>query len=267
MTVKFKNPPVNELIISTYFNPPIHGLRNEHIGLFWHSIRDKFPTVSQQLPLPPDVGVNMDAPMGQEIFPMPRYWMIASDDRNLIQIQKHAFMLNWRRRDAEYPHYEKIKPIFDKYYSKFQAFISSETNTDNLHIDVCALTYINKIEACEYWSGPEDIKTIIPSFSIPTIGLSPTEQRYNCSFSYVIDNDLQLRVSVHTAQSDRNSEIPMLILEIQASGRIESANRSENKTLADAWFDHGHQAIIDCFVKMTNPEIQNQNWMPTEHET
>lgn len=266
MPLKFKNPPVNELIISTYFNPPIHGLRSEHIGLFWHSIKDQFPTVSQQIPSSRDLGMNnMDITMGQEIFPMPRYWMIASDEINLIQIEKHAFILNWRRRDAEYPHYENIKPIFDKYYSKFQAFLLSETDADNPQIDVCALTYINKIEACEYWSGPEDVKKIIPSFSIPTIGLSPTGQRYNCHFSYVIDNNLQLRVSVHTAQSEQNSESPILILEIQASGRIGAATGPENKILADDWFDRGHQAIIDCFVKMTNSEIQNQYWIPTEH--
>ena len=257
MSLKFKNPPINELIISTYFNPPIHGLRNEHIGLFWHSIKDEFPIVSQQLPL---VNVNIDAQLGgEEIFPMPRYWMISSDDTNVMQIQKQAFMLNWRRRDAEYPYYENIKPIFDKYYSKFQAFISSETNTDNLQIDVCELTYINTVESCEYWSVPGDVNKIIPSFSIPTMAPSPkSAPSYNCTFVYAIDDDLHLRVSIRNAQSAQHPELPILVFEIRASGQIGLTNKSD----ADSWFDRGHQAISQCFLNLTNPDIQRKYWMP-----
>ncbi len=259
MTIKFEKPPINDVIISTYFNPPLHGLRNEHIGLFWHSIKDKFPHVSQQMP----VG-GMDITMPSEIFPMPRYWMIAGDDITLIQIQKNAFMFNWRRRDDEYPHYENLKPAFDKYYSKFQDFILSDTDTERLQIGVCELTYINTIESCDYWPGPGDTKNVIPSFSIPTIGLSPeAAPSYNCTFVYVIAADLQLRVSVRNAQSSKNTEIPVLVLEIRASGRIGSANKS----VVDSWFDRGHQAIIDCFVGLTNPEIQHKYWIPKEAST
>jgi uncharacterized protein (TIGR04255 family) len=256
MTIKFKKPPINEVIISTYFNPPLHGLRSEHIGLFWHSIKENFPNVSQQAP-----AGGMDITMGSEIFPMPRYWMIAADDINLIQIQKNAFMFNWRHRDDEYPHYENLKSVFDKYYSKFQDFILSETETERLQIDVCELVYINTIESCDYWSGPGDTKNVIPSFSIPTIGMSPeVEPEYHCAFVYVIADDLQLRVTVRNAQSAQNSEVPVLVFEIRASERIGSANKS----VADSWFDRSHQAIIDCFVGMTNPEIQNKYWIPKE---
>ena len=44
MTIKFENPPINELVIGTYFNPPLANLRNEHIGLLWSKFRDEFPT-------------------------------------------------------------------------------------------------------------------------------------------------------------------------------------------------------------------------------
>ncbi len=264
MTIKFKNPPINELIISTYFNPPIHGLRNEHIGLFWHSVKDEFPTVSQQAPIP-NFKMPVDMDVGQEIFPMPRYWMIASDEIHLIQIQKHAFILNWRRRNTEYPHYENIKPIFDKYYSKFQDFICTEIKAANsLQIDVCELNYINTIESCSYWPDSRAIKNIIPSLSIPTIGLSPKAKLgYNCAFVYEIDKDLQLRVSVRNAQSRQNPDIPVLVFEIQASGRIGPANKST----ADLWFDRGHKSIIDCFIEMTNPDIQIKHWIPKENWT
>ena len=49
--ITFENPPVNEVVISTYFNPPLSDFRNEHIGLFWERIRGEFPIVRQQLPV------------------------------------------------------------------------------------------------------------------------------------------------------------------------------------------------------------------------
>ncbi len=256
MTIKFKNPPIDELIVSTYFNPPIHGLRNEHIGLFWHSIKDEFPIVSQKIPTP-DLVTHPSFNAGEEIFPMPRYWMIASDEIRLLQIQKHAFVLNWRRHDAEYPHYENIKPIFDQYSSKFRDFVRSEITNDPIRIDVCELTYINTIEPCDYWSGPGDVKNIIPSFTVPTIGLDPEAmQGYNCTFVYLIDTDLKLRVSVRNGQSRKQPATPVLALEIQATGRIGTADT----TISDAWFDRAHQKIQDCFIEITNPEVQRSYW-------
>jgi uncharacterized protein (TIGR04255 family) len=254
MTIKFEKPPINEVVISNYFNPPIHELRNEHIGLYWHSVRNIFPYVSQH----PPVG-DMDIKMGLEVFPMPRYWLIAADNIYLIQIQKNAFMFNWRRLGDDYPHYDNLKPVFDDHFSAFRDFVLSETDAKELKVDVCELTYINTIESCDYWSGPGDTGNVIPSFSTPTVGLTPiAEPGYNCIFVYVLANDLQLRVNVRNAQSAQNPESPVLVIEIRASGRIGSANKS----VADSWFERGHQAIIDCFVRMTSPEIQEKYWIP-----
>jgi len=257
MTIKFEKPPINEVVISTYFNPPIHGLRNEHIGLFWHSVREDFPQVLQQNP----VG-GMDISIGQDIFPMPRYWLIAADDINLVQIQKNAFMFNWRRREDDYPHYDNLKSGFDRYFSVFKDFVLSETDTKDLKVDGCELTYINTIESCDYWSSPRDTGNVIPSFSIPDIGVTPkVEPGYNCTFVYVLADDLQLRVSVRNAQSVQDPKNPVLVLEIRALGRIGSAN----KFVADSWFERGHQAIIDCFVRMTNSKIQKKYWISKEN--
>ena len=253
MTIKFGSPPINEVAMATYFNPPLVGLRSEHIGLFWNIVKKDLPSVSQQ----PPVGGMDNFQIGSDVFPMPRYWLIASNDINLIQLQKNAFMFNWRRRDSDYPHYDNLKPVFDQYYSLFHDFIISETDIKKISIDVCELTYINTIESCEYWSGPEDTNKVIPMFSIPDIGL-PTKSApgYNCNYVYVLEDDLQLRVSIRHAQSAQNPEVPVLVLEIRASGRIASANKSD----ADSWFDRGHQAIIDCFVRITNPDIQRKHW-------
>jgi hypothetical protein len=39
MSVKFKNPPINELVIGVYFDGEVPSLRSEHIGLFWGEVK------------------------------------------------------------------------------------------------------------------------------------------------------------------------------------------------------------------------------------
>ena len=140
MSVYFKSPPINEVVIATYFKPAVE-LRSEHIGLFWAQIKSEFPLVRQQPP------VGTEIPMGGDVFPMPRYWFTADDGISLIQIQKNAFMFNWRRREDEYPRYHKIKPCFDKYYSLFSEFISAEVPSSEQAIDMCELTYVNAVRS------------------------------------------------------------------------------------------------------------------------
>jgi uncharacterized protein (TIGR04255 family) len=96
MTVKFRNPPINELVIGVYFTRDLHALRAEHVGLFWSSIRPEFPTTQQQpIVVPPIIpsaaGVTMEFGAPGELFPMPRFW-IESADR--LQIQRNAFLFN-----------------------------------------------------------------------------------------------------------------------------------------------------------------------------
>src|ERR671936_2220735 len=81
MRIKFRNPPIDELVIGSYF-PPIRKLQAQHVGLFWASVFDTFPRCSQQLP----IGESVQAE--DEPVPMPRFWLITEDDSRLIQIQK-----------------------------------------------------------------------------------------------------------------------------------------------------------------------------------
>lgn len=256
MSIKFKEPPISELVIATYFNPPLLKLRSEHIGLFWSSIKKEFPTITQN---PPHGSIDIGSE--GEIFPMPRYWVISKDDISLIQLQKNAFMFNWRRREKDYPHYDNLKEAFDRHYGHFADFIRDDVGIENPSIDVCELTYINMIEPCEYWSGISDTNTVIPSFFPLTIGRSDIAcPSFNAVFAYALDDTLQLRVTIRDAKSKAEPTKPVLVFEIRATGRLGGVSKSD----ADKWFDKGHSAIIDCFLGLTNPDIQHTYWIPIE---
>ena len=258
MTTKFENPPINELVISTYFNPPFLALRNEHIGLLWSKIRQEFPTVQQQAPVG---GAEAIETIGGDFLPMPRYWFISEDEITLLQVQRNAFMLNWRRRDADYPHYdEHLKTAFDRYYRIFEDFIQSDVGSKEIKIDLCELTYINVIEACEYWSGPIDTAKVIPSFCAPELNIETQAfPAFNCAYAYPLSDDLQIRISIRDAQSAQNPNVPVLVFEIRATGRLGQVGKSN----ADAWYERAHDAITSCFVGMTNSDVQQTYWKPT----
>lgn len=257
-SIVFENPPINEVVISTYFNPLLSDLRSEHIGLFWEKIRNEFPAVRQQ----PPVGIIGSEVSANEPFPMPRYWFIADDEINLIQIEKNAFIFNWRRRDEEYPRfYRNIKPAFNKYYGLFSDFVRTELNIAELTIDLCELNYVNALECCEFWSDPQETTTIIPSFSIlkPGINFSDSPD-FNCNYAYKITNDLQLNINIRSGVAAQQQDVPVLIFEIKASGRVGQIT----KPGTDEWFERAHDAIIECFVGMTSPDIQKRYWKPME---
>ena len=255
--VSFENPPINEVVISTYFDPQLSDMRSEHIGLFWERIRDEFPEVRQQ----PPVGIAQEL-SEKEPFPMPRYWFIADDEINLIQIQKSAFMFNWRRRSREYPRFHRnIKPIFDRYFSLFSEFVRTEINIAEPSVALCELTYINVLEHCEFWSGPQETNRVIPSFSIVDPGISVLgSPNFNCSYAYIVATDLQIHINMRSVVSATQESVPVLIFEIKAVGPMEQ----QSKLGTDEWFERAHSEIISCFLKMTNQEIQDRYWHPKE---
>ena len=97
MTVKFRNPPINELVIGVYFARDLHPLRAEHIGLFWSNIRPEFPTIQQQPPVAPPIspgaGVTIEFGAPGEMFPMPRFWIESSDGQTLRKFNGTRFSL------------------------------------------------------------------------------------------------------------------------------------------------------------------------------
>ncbi len=193
---------------------------------------------------------------------MPRYWFIADNEISLIQVQKNAFMFNWSRKDEKYPRFhENIKPAFDKYYGLFSEFIRTETNTSEIVVDLCELTYINTIDQCEYWTGTQDTAKIIPSFAMLSSGIDALESLgFNSNFAYRLSNDLQLNISVRSGFRTQQQDVPALIFEIKASGRLGQILKSE----ADEWFERAHDAIIECFLNATSKDIQDRFWNPME---
>ena len=242
MKTKFENPPINELVIGFYFTPPLAKLRAEHIGVFWSTIQDSFPKSQNTVPIG---GTDVMGLGLEEVFPLPRFWFISKDDSTLLQIQKNAFLCNWRKREGQYPHYENVKQQFDKYYQKFEKFVKEFVGVDEVYIDRCELSYINNIEESELFTGVKDIiKKIIPSVSFPETGLEGPHG-INIKSSYKPAENTQITVTIQNriGVDEEKKSHQILYYEIRASGKLTESTKSA----ADRFFEDAHETIGNCF--------------------
>lgn len=257
--VIFDSPPINEVVIATYFDPPLSDLRSEHIGLFWGEIRSDFPVVRQQIPVgaAPDIGPD-------EPFPMPRYWFIASDDINLVQIQKNAFMLNWRRRGQnQYPGFKDIKLKFDGLFGKFEDFLCRGVGISEVPIGLCELTYIDAIEECDYWRGPGDTGKVIRSFPIPLTESNISVNGFDCRYIYQSEEEMSLSTRIWTMVRSGEPGRSALGLEMKTINRFDGVP----KTATDDWFRRAHDTMLKHFLDITSKDIQRDEWGLRTEET
>ncbi len=265
MKVRFKNPPIDEVVIGAYFDPPLTALRSEHIGLLWSRLREEFPTVEQRPPISSAVqGQEAILTFDTEFMTMPRYWFVSEDEVTLIQVQKDAFLLNWRRRNSEYPHYaENLKPGFDNYYRILEAFLKDDVGVEHPGIGRCELTYIDMIKPSEYWQGPQDTSGVIRSFSVPDCAFAhDAVPVFSCAYRYNVEPNLQLYVTIRSAESVNQRGSPLLYLEFKALGSPSGPAKSD----ADTWYDRAHEVIVAQFLNMTNKRVQRKLWILEETE-
>lgn len=124
----YDSPPVVEVAIGAQYRP-LEGFQAAHVGLYWSTIRDKFPKLDERPPLP-----HNSQDLENSIKPrqlrievsdrpdIPRSWFIAESGSQLLQLQRDHFVLNWRKtsEDGTYPRYPNIREAFLKYWGGLQ---------------------------------------------------------------------------------------------------------------------------------------------------
>lgn len=251
MRRKYKNPPVNEVVIGVYFKDPILAMRAEHVGLFWSTIRRDFPLAQQSIPIG-DVDIAVEG----EVFPLPRFWFMAEDEVYLLQLQRNAFLLNWRRREEAYPHYEPVKEKFDSLLTIFEKFCADQFGIGSLEIARCELNYINIIEADgAHFRSFADTQDVIPSFRPLSIAPDKPVRGFSIACEYPIASDLSLTVNVQSRKNQKTDD-DVLYLELRTAGGLQA--QTDNSR--NGWFERAHDAIGDAFNALTSPTIQSEQW-------
>lgn len=253
--IKFENPPINELIIAIYF-APILELKAQHIGKYWDTICKRYPTCEQQAPIS-FMGIITDAP--GDIFPLPRFWFHSGQGTPLVQVQRDAFMFNWRADgNNKYPHYEQVKNTFVEELKNFISFLKTTISYDIKFATRYELTYINLVYENELWTGVADVGKLFPPLS--SLGSFDAKSRklvgLNCTSTYVLRENLSADSTVRFGKRV-DTQQTAAILELKAHG---SQELSVDDVLA--WYDQAHDATYEMFLDFTDQTMQRTIWKP-----
>jgi uncharacterized protein (TIGR04255 family) len=145
----FRRPPVSEVALAVQFDGPAWPA--PLLGLFWEKVRDELPAIQEHPPLPPISEALESTPPAPSFqiqlidqVAMPRYWLVSSDSRLLLQIQRDRFAHNWRKVEEgdEYPRYSELRRRF---LERFKQFAATLEEVGSLAPNWCETTYVNLI--------------------------------------------------------------------------------------------------------------------------
>ncbi len=147
----YDRPPIDEVAIG-YLFPSVQNFSDSLVGAFWQTVRDEYPRMDSQ----PRVEAPMEV-LDSDLTPtqratVPRFgpnqgrtWLISRDDQFVVQIQDNRFVLNWRKRNAVYPHFDDIMLRFRSIFDSYVRFlVKSEAGEPG--IQQFEVTYINWVE-------------------------------------------------------------------------------------------------------------------------
>lgn len=150
MLLDFERPPVSEVVIGVQFGTTLFS--NIHAGMFYERMKKRYPKVSEQDPLAATFETFGLKPVQPPTFQFTtgriptRYWFVAENNCELIQVQNDRFLHNWRQTQSteKYPRFRRLFSEFSLELEAWQRFLQ-EQNIGDLHLNQCEVTYINHI--------------------------------------------------------------------------------------------------------------------------
>ena len=250
----YRKPPVIEVVCGLRFEP-LQKLKIPHIGQFWEKVRKNFPNCEHAPPL--GLGPeSIDPAVG---FPVPRVWLINKADDRLIQVQRDAFIYNWRKRKSRtrYPRYRNIMREFKRTIGVFERYLE-ESEIGEVRPTECELTYVNHITREHGWQSVSNLGKFVPDLEWRSSSdrFLPDPTRVTWQTTYALpDSKGRLNITLEEAVR-KTDDMPMLVLQLSARGK--GAEKSPN-TLWN-WFSVAHEWIVCGFADITSLEVQNEVW-------
>ncbi len=254
--VDFDRPPVNEVVCGIGFLR-LQNLSMPYIGLWWSENRAQFPKIRTKEPIMAFAEKDEFPIVGRTMFE-------TEDEGQIIQIQPTRFYYNWvkSRRTNIYPRYSKVYRAFTNHWSKFCDFVSRNNIGDIQPVEY-ALTYVNYIPQGEPWQKLSDISKVLPDISWrKTRKRRYLAEPFDLNFRYVFALRDQPGRLVATIQRGvrKSDELPILRVELAASGTTEDGLEKHSPETMSHWFDGAREAIVLGFLDLTGDTVQIKTW-------
>lgn len=170
-SITFSRAPLVEVAMSVQFDAP-RRLTQAHLGAYWASQRDQFPTVHSTQGLP---AINEEFAGGRSWLPPAlrlalaeepdtRVQMTSADKAWVQQVQANRLVVNWRKGDApesEYPRFSGTLERFLASWGAWNAFLC-RVGVSPATPAVWEVVYVNKIPRGELWKSSADWPGVFP---------------------------------------------------------------------------------------------------------
>jgi uncharacterized protein (TIGR04255 family) len=254
--VNFKSPPVVEVVCGVLF-APLADFKVPHFGRYWERIRDNFSRVDERSPI---IRHPAGTILQDEVFLPQRVWYFTEDDHRLIQLQRDRFNFNWKRATSDEIEYYRFANIFPEFLKQFQGFENfiREADLGKIEVQMFELTYVNHIEKESAEAVGLDLADVLVDHvrDRDRKRFLPEPRDFNWTTRYAFpDSAGHLNVTAGTAQrpSDRAT---VLRLDLAAVGALDDKSHDGMQR----WFDLAHDWIVNGFVDITSPKMQDEIW-------
>jgi len=256
---EFEDPPVIETVLSVEF-APLEAWKIPQFGLFWNDLRTDYPRFEIQPPLatPEEARTKEDRILQAvlvEFMPHPlvRCWYIHADGARLLQVQSDRFIHNWRKGDdsAAYPRYDTIRPMFEREWARFVAFLTREKLGAPEPMR-CEVTYVNHLVKGREWNSLADLaKVFAPWSGRTTNGWLPAPNGFAINVCFPIPEEkgsLTIQTQMAVRKSDKKDIVQMTLT---------ARGRPASPAIADVlnWLDLGREWVVRGFADFTSPDM------------
>lgn len=254
---EYDRPPLIEAYMGATFQP-LERIQAAHFGLFWATIKDRFPNLQQHDPLPPVtpprvVGMQGDEPLIAQMVPTIRYWFVDARDSELIQVQSDRLVHNWRHKEggSEYPRYRTLRQRFEETWLAYTAFLTQE-GVGVPSVAECEIGYVNRIAG-----GDRPTSALFPRLdgldrAIPSLGSQAV--RAQCRYSLPAEMG-DVLLSFNQLQRGVGAEGSVWQLSLVAKG---DPRGNDPATLLN-WFDAARRWLNHCFSTVVHPDAR-RSW-------
>ena len=258
-----KVDPVIELALSAQFFS-LGALNSGHYGIFWNSLRDEWPFVTEANHIP-DQFEKFDVQSERPVLPVlhveslrrpNRFTITNLDKTRMMQIQPTRFVYNWIRKEGqEYPGFEQI---FKEFCDMLRLFVKT-LNTCEVEpplFNQWEIAYVDSFGRSD-WDTFEDWQTIIPGLFISMNKDFPEDlsmDHRSAQWAMEIKQAKgRLHISAHPGYN-QSLKPDSLMLNMTARGPVD---RKDQESIEHG-IRLGHGSIRKCFQAIVSTPVRER---------
>ncbi len=235
--------PIAELVFGVQFDGPF--LSNEQIFEFYQTVKETYPTVQEDSPLP-NIVEKLDGPAETRILQgfSPRKMFFNKTSSKLVQIQRDRFCFNWRKTEklGEYPFF---KSVFKEFLSNF-SLIPNQTLVP-AKVNQLELTYVDHVYVKDF-----DLSDFNPTSIFNMYKFEQAIKNFDHTLHFPNDK-INGTLIFHLKSALTREKAPKKVLV------LETTCRGFNKNLTlEKWFEEAHDILYNFFVAITTSKAKEK---------